>query len=83
LLDTANNLENIKILKNMVKGGFSDATLIFGTTQTDSEYIVQLLSLFPHKKKILVDGFCDRALPCSEYQKPINYDDIWHLDTSH
>lgn len=82
LLDTANNLENIKILKKMVQKDFSDATLIFGTTQTDPKYISQLLSLFPNKKKILVDGFCERSLPCSEYQNLIKNDDIWHLDTA-
>jgi len=81
LLDTANNKENIKILKKMIWKDFSDATIIFGTTQTSPEYVSRLLSLFPQAKKILVDGFCERSLPCSEYQNRTQSHNILHLDT--
>jgi len=28
-----------------------------------------------------VDGFCERALPCSEFSSFAQYDEIWHLDS--
>jgi len=79
LVDSANNTENIVFLKRMIQQNkLSDAILIFGTTQTDAEYVKSLIALFPHHEKILVDGFCERALPCSQYQS--NDSSLWHLD---
>ncbi len=80
-VDSANNKENIKLLKNMLKGDISDSIIIFGTTQTDSMCAAQLANMFPHQRKILVDWFCERALPCSQYKKNVSYDMLWHLDT--
>ena len=39
----------------------------FGTTQTDAAYAALLAEIIPTENRILVDGFCDRALPVSSY----------------
>lgn len=80
-VDSANNKENTNLLKNMLKDDISDSIIIFGTTQTDPAYAAQLANIFPHQKKILVDGFCERALPCSQYDKDVPHSTICHLDT--
>lgn len=68
LVDTANNTENLRLLQKMInKEHLNNVTLIFWTTQTNSEKVRELLKIFPHQKWIFVDGFCDRALPCSLY----------------
>ncbi len=41
--------------------------ILFGTTQTEPLYAQKLSQMIPGDKKILVDDFCDRALPCLEY----------------
>ncbi len=81
LLDTANNEESIRLFRKTMKRDFSDAVLIFGTTQIDPKYVARLTHIFPDHAKILVDGFCERALPCSQYCHLIPYNTIWHLDT--
>lgn len=51
-------------------GGFFETgklITIFGTTQTDPLYAAELANMLPWNEKILVDNFCDRALPCSTY----------------
>jgi len=65
----------------MMGKDLSKATLIFGTTQVDPLYAAKLIHMFPGHKKILVDGFCERALPCSEYSHLVQCDTVWHLDT--
>ncbi|MEI6711300.1 MAG: hypothetical protein WCK88_03620 [bacterium] len=65
----------------MLKRDMSDSIIIFGTTQIDPIYAAKLANVFPNQRKILVDGFCERALPCSEYSKNVPFDAIWHLDT--
>lgn len=78
LVDTANNEENIKILKKMIRNLKikKDITVIFGTTQVNPDYAWKLSQMIGGKRKILVDDFCDRALPCSEYQKNSNNTEI-------
>ena len=41
--------------------------ILFGTTQTEPLYAQKLSQMIPGNETILVDDFCDRALPCSEY----------------
>lgn len=69
LVDTANNEENIKILSKMVKSMTKkkNTIIIFGTTQEDAQYAHKLSEMIPGTKRILVDDFCDRSLPCSSY----------------
>lgn len=87
LVDTANNKENIKLLLDTIQKNSelqtpnSELTLIFGTTQVDLLYVSQLANMFPYQRKIAVDGFCERALPCSSYNWNVHFDSIWHLDT--
>jgi folylpolyglutamate synthase/dihydropteroate synthase len=67
-VDSANNKQNIRLLKNMLSNDISESdVIIFGTTQADPVYAAQLANIFPRQRKILVDGFCERALPCSDY----------------
>ncbi len=66
----------------MLKKDISDSIIIFGTTQEEAHYAAQLANLLPGQIKILVDGFCERALPCSEYQDLVSHSKIYHLDTS-
>ena len=80
-VDSANTHENVRFLKNMLQGDIRDSIIIFGTTQEESEYAARLANIFPNQKKILVDGFCERALPCSEYSHLVPHSVIWHLDT--
>lgn len=61
-------IRNLKIKK--------DITVIFGTTQVNPDYAWKLSQMIGGKRKILVDDFCDRALPCSEYQKNSNNTEI-------
>ena len=42
--------------------------IFFGTTQTEPVYAKKLSQMIPGNETILVDDFCDRALPCSLYQ---------------
>ena len=65
----------------MLQGDIRDSIIIFGTTQEESEYAARLANIFPNQKKILVDRFCERALPCSEYSHLVPHSVIWHLDT--
>ena len=57
-VDSANNKQNIRLLKNMLSNDISDSIIIFGTTQADPIYAAQLANTFPNQQKILVDGFC-------------------------
>lgn len=41
--------------------------VLYGTTQTDTETVKQLAQMIPADRRILIDNFCDRALPCTEY----------------
>ena len=68
LVDTANNRENIGILRNMIGKIKSKKILtLYGTTQIDAEYVSELAQMIPAEKRILVDDFCDRSLPCEAY----------------
>ena len=69
LVDTANNEENIRLLQKMIKKlTIKQKTIIlFGTTQTEPLYAQKLSQMIAGNETILVDDFCDRALPCSEY----------------
>ncbi len=69
LVDTANNEENIKIFKDMIKKLKlnKEVVILFGTTQTEKNYAQKLSRMIPGNNVILVDDFCDRSLPCSEY----------------
>lgn len=69
LVDTANNKENIKILKEMIKklAIKKEILILFGTTQTEKDYAQNLSEMIPGDKIVLIDDFCDRSLPCSEY----------------
>lgn len=80
LVDTANNRENIRILKNMIrKLNHKKILAIYGTTQTDTAYAGELAQMIPAEKRILVDDFCDRSLPCETYKKAVKHDGIIHL----
>lgn len=83
LVDTANNRENIQILQKMIQNLKikKDIVVIFGTTQVDPDYAWELSEEIEGKQKILVDDFCDRALPCSEYQKNTKNTEVIHLFT--
>jgi len=80
-VDSANNYENIILLKRMLKNTLNDAIIIFGSTQTDPVYVAKLANIFPNQKKILVDGFCERSLPCSQYSHFVPSSTTKHLDT--
>jgi folylpolyglutamate synthase/dihydropteroate synthase len=82
LVDTANNEQNIKILAKMLNqiGHKKKMTIIFGTTQTEPLYAAELANLIPSDRKILVDDFCERALPCSEFSHLIPHNAVWHLN---
>ena len=68
LVDTANNRENIKILRSMVQKIKSKKIItLYGTTQIDAEYTSELAQMIPAERRILVDDFCDRSLPCEAY----------------
>jgi folylpolyglutamate synthase/dihydropteroate synthase len=84
LVDTANNSENIGILSKMIRKIWKgkEITVFFGTTQTDPVYAAQLANLIPAHRRILVDWFCERALPCSEYAHWVGHEGILHLDTT-
>jgi len=81
LVDTANNKENIRFLKTLLGRNGPKTVVIFGTTQINPEYAAQLATMIPVKRRILVDGFCDRALPCSEYAHLVPHEAVWHLDS--
>ncbi len=83
-VDTANNRENIHILKNMLqKQNIWDVTFLFGTTQPDAAYVESIIHMFSGQNMVFVDGFCERALPCQKYIKNSQKNAIiWHLDTS-
>lgn len=82
LVDTANNKQNIKILAKMLTQMVpkKKMTIIFWSTQIEPAYAAELANLLPANKKILVDGFCERALPYSKYSYLIAHDTSWHLD---
>jgi hypothetical protein len=41
--------------------------IMFGTTQVDVSYAQKLSQMIPGEKRIYIDDFCDRSLPCSLY----------------
>lgn len=55
-------------------------TVIFGTTQTDPLYAAQLANMISADRRILVDDFCDRSLPCQDYAHLVEHDAVWHMD---
>lgn len=80
LVDTANNRENIGILRNMIGKIKSKKILtLYGTTQIDAEYVSELAQMIPAEKRILVDDFCDRSLPCEAYSSWVVHDNTIHL----
>lgn len=80
LVDTANNRENIKILRNMIqKIKSKKITTLYGTTQINAEYASELAQMIPAERRILVDDFCDRSLPCEAYSSWVVHDDTIHL----
>lgn len=80
LVDTANNVENIWILQKMVKKMDLGKTIVlYGTTQTNPLMAKELSQMIHGEKRILVDDFCERSLPCETYNKWVKYDDTIHL----
>ena len=81
LVDTANNEENVAILAQMLQKISQEKEIIalFGTTQTDPAYAARLAEMIPTKHRILVDEFCDRSLPCSEYSHLLEHAEVWHM----
>lgn len=81
LVDTANNRENIGILKKMVREQVKKKKIIilFGSTQADASCAGELAREINWDQKILIDDFCDRSLPCVEYEKQVPHDEIIHL----
>lgn len=82
LVDTANNRENIQILKRMVKKmNQKKMTILYGTTQTDTDEAKKLAQIIPAGKRMLVDDFCERSLPSEKYNKWVKHADIIHFFT--
>lgn len=83
IIDTANNKENIKILSKMIQKIAKGRQLytFFGTTQTDTNYATQLAQMIPTEHRILVDGFCERALPVATYNDGVKNNKIINLST--
>ncbi|MBP7823039.1 hypothetical protein KA050_01670 [Candidatus Gracilibacteria bacterium] len=83
IVDTANNKENIKILSQMIQEIAKGKKIqtFFGTTQTDSNYAAELAKIIPAEKRILVDGFCDRALSVSSYSHLVKNNGIIDIST--
>jgi len=54
---------------------------IYGTTQIDTAYVGELAQMIPTEKRILVDDFCDRALPCETYKKTVKHNEVIHLSS--
>jgi dihydrofolate synthase / folylpolyglutamate synthase len=80
LVDTANNRENVWILKKMIqKLNLKKTIVLYGTTQTDSDEAKELAQMLPANRRILVDDFCERALPCTEYNNWFDFDETIHL----
>lgn len=80
LVDTANNRENIGILKKMIqKMDLKNITILYGTTQTESAYAEEFAQMIPGKRRILIDDFCERALPCDTFSSWVRHDGIIHL----
>jgi dihydrofolate synthase / folylpolyglutamate synthase len=80
LVDTANNKENIEILRKMTENVLKNkkTTVLFGTTQTDPIYAKKLSTMISGTKNIVIDDFCERSLPCSEYMW-VNEREILHF----
>ncbi len=53
----------------------------FGTTQTDTDYAAKLAEIIPAEKRILIDGFCERALPTSSYSHSVKNDTTIDIST--
>ena len=53
----------------------------FGTTQTDADYAAELAEIIPTEKRILVDGFCERALPAFSYSHSVKNDTVLDIST--
>jgi folylpolyglutamate synthase/dihydropteroate synthase len=66
--------------KRIIDYPLSTMTVIFWTTQTDSDYAGKLANMIPANRRILVDDFCDRSLPCSQYSHWVPHDTIVHLN---
>lgn len=80
LVDTANNAENIHILATMIKKlNYKRVITLFGTTQIDKKYARVLADMIPAEKRFIIDNFCDRALPSSEYGKQSDKEQIIDL----
>ncbi len=43
--------------------------VLYGTTQTDTDEVKKLAQIIPAEKRVLVDDFCERALPYVKYGK--------------
>ncbi len=72
-VDTANNKENILLLKDTLLSEklIKPIMTIFGTTQIDPHYASYLAKIIPAEKRLLIDNFCERALPCSTYKRDV------------
>lgn len=80
LVDTANNEENIRILRNMIeKLDLKKTIVLYGTTQTDTDEVKKLAQMIPAEKRVLVDDFCERALPYVKYGKWVVHNNTIHL----
>lgn len=81
LVDTANNEENIRLLRKMIQkmNIKKEIIILFGTTQTDTKYAQRLSQMIQGNTTFYVDDFCDRSLPCEDYISENNTHQIIHL----
>lgn len=84
IVDTANNKENIQILSKMIQkiAKWKKIQTFFGTTQTNTAYAALLAEIIPTENRILVDGFCDRTLPTSNYSHLVENSGTIDLSTN-
>ena len=69
LVDTANNKENISLLQKMIQkmNIKKETVILFGTTQTDTQYAQRLSQMVHGMTTFYIDDFCERSLPCLHY----------------
>lgn len=81
-VDTANNRENIGILKKMIrKMDLKNTTILYGTTQTDIQQVREFAQMIPGERRILVDEFCERSLLCEKYSDRVRHNGTIHFSS--
>lgn len=73
LVDTANNTQSIRSVLRTLGADFfrQEVILLFGSTQTDAEYIADIANMFPTSQKYLVDWF-HRAHDVRNYRDKVD-----------